>query len=262
MSEALRLIDHDFHFLNHDDSDEFREHIDVLHCHPVLADFITQVKAGDKVFLKTREDGSAYFKYNEQELEITIAIYRESGMVRFFFDFDDDEFTFTKNIWSKEKYNHDLQYLSDEDDVYPVVCEKCGCLMRCSRERWEKNKATQYRMKCTNDECKAILSTPEFVEHIKTKNINKLKTSIAKTIEHEFGVYSKILGEEEAAKWFEENKNDLLSDLIKEKCDECGGDRKPAFVLINEKHKHLIVACSQCFGSLRTGGTYISSKLL
>lgn len=262
MSTGLRLIDFDYHYLDMDDADfEYPEHIGNLKNHMDLHKFIVDAAPGAQMKLYTIwEDGLCRLEDVTAgcAMDISLAIYIKSPELQHImenYEVGKEGILFRKRSMTREKYNKHLQFGYDEDKVYPEVCEKCGCLMGCSREHWDKRNKTWQRLKCSDSLCGNIRATQRFVDEIKPKNMAKLKERIGHLMQQEFDFDTTVYVGEKAGVIYQKHTN-----CRPHVCQECGGTLSSAFIVKSGPWYSFVLACDRCQGSCGIGGFQILPK--
>lgn len=251
--KGLKLATSDFHFLSHDDVDEYVEWLTVTDAHPELAKFICELPAGAHASFKLCEDSQILLSAASGTLNITLPIYfcssEEINSLLGYLDHG-GALSLTKNVWTARKYNAWLQFESGclEAVVYPAVCPKCECLMSCSSEHYSKRKDNWDRVRCTNSGCGNVMAKDSFVAAFKRKNEKKRMQELASVIsEHTCDV---VMGTDYSQ--VPEGIRIGWPRAAESGCRECGGRVEVWRTLQSERLVSLICSCERCFGSVST----------
>jgi hypothetical protein len=249
MNTGLRLIDHDFHFISHDDADEHAEWLEADSCHPLLAQFIRNIPTGEKSVLRFTATGRLELKMGALEFDVDLPAYfasREQLDTFLGFLEPGGEATLTKEVWTAKKYNEWLQFKAyrGEGEVYPETCPKCGCLMGCSSERYSRAKNNWRRVRCSNESCGNVWARDEFVDAFRPKNQKKLAAMLADDIQNH--AHDVVIID---ASGVPIQKPFPWHDASEDQCRECGGARGPWRVVRSSRITSVLYACQRCFGS-------------
>ena len=183
-------------------------------------------------------------------------------------DIDSLIFEFEKKVWSREEYNQWLQFKSNKEKVYPLICESCGHLMSCTRDHYINSNFNWNRLRCSNSYCENVMATDNFVLNIKEKNKEKLRVSLADMIEE---VHKESI--KQLRKFTTTISVDVQNGLLSEleihirTCKECGGETRCVQRVEVANSTDYIVqdysACGRCFGGgfMTVGSGMVENEL-